>query len=253
VTEQEYGQMRFERHLPVHERLVLSNPEELDAGVARLHHNRAAIRCKFERGALGGAPPPFAPVAIEDQDMPRRFITLFDRRDYRSVIGQARLREGAWAHGNCLLGQEVDDVDGAVTNHGSPRSVWIGLNDVANEGQFVFTNGTPVNYTRWGAGQPDNGSGVENYVALYVGNGPWGNTNWIDVQDQASPGIGNIYGVVEVATCPCDWNQSGGVNSQDFFDFLTTFFAGNADLNASGSTNSQDFFDFLACFFSGCP
>ncbi len=55
--------------------------------------------------------------------------------------------------------------------------------------------------------------------------------------------------------CPCDWNHANGVNSQDFFDFLTSFFAGNADFNHDNTTNSQDFFDFLTCFFTppaGC-
>jgi hypothetical protein len=52
--------------------------------------------------------------------------------------------------------------------------------------------------------------------------------------------------------CPCDWNGSGALNSQDFFDFIGNFFGGGADFNNSGETNSQDFFDFLACFFSGC-
>jgi len=52
--------------------------------------------------------------------------------------------------------------------------------------------------------------------------------------------------------CPCNWNHDAVLNSQDFFDFLSAFFQGNADYNLSGSTNSQDFFDFLSCFFTGC-
>jgi hypothetical protein len=52
--------------------------------------------------------------------------------------------------------------------------------------------------------------------------------------------------------CRCDVDGSGVLNSQDFFDFIVGFFAGQGDFNGSGATDSQDFFDFLVCFFGGC-
>jgi hypothetical protein len=58
--------------------------------------------------------------------------------------------------------------------------------------------------------------------------------------------------------CPCDFNGSGTLSSQDFFDFLSCFFVEGcteADYNNSGQVNSQDFFEFLSCFFAapgGC-
>ncbi len=58
--------------------------------------------------------------------------------------------------------------------------------------------------------------------------------------------------VAKWAAASADWNHDGVVNSQDFFDFLTSFFAGSADYNHDGVTNSQDFFDFLTAFFAGC-
>ncbi len=43
---------------------------------------------------------------------------------------------------------------------------WIGLNDIANEGQFVWVNGEPLGYTNWVAGQPNNGGGIEDAAEI---------------------------------------------------------------------------------------
>ncbi len=63
------------------------------------------------------------------------------------------------------------------------------------------------------------------------------------------------FWAVGLPRCDSDINNDGFVNSQDFFDFLTAFFALNplADFNRSGTINSKDFFDFLSAFFNGCP
>jgi hypothetical protein len=59
---------------------------------------------------------------------------------------------------------------------------------------------------------------------------------------------------LSVAHCPADFNFDGITNSQDYFDFLTAFFAGSptADFDGSGTIDSADFFAFLNAFFVGC-
>ena len=44
---------------------------------------------------------------------------------------------------------------------------WIGLNDIAQEGQWVWDNGEPLTYTNWGLQEPgDTSIGEEDYVIL---------------------------------------------------------------------------------------
>ena len=112
---------------------------------------------------------------------------------------------------------------------------------------FVWLSGDAFGYTNFLAGEPNNFGGNEDYLEMFdPATGLW---NDISTLDASAP---LHYAVVELDSCACDWDASGTVNSQDFFDFLADFFAGDANFNCDGATNSQDFFDFLACFFSGC-
>jgi len=54
------------------------------------------------------------------------------------------------------------------------KHLWIGLNDLASEGDYVWSDGSAVDYTNWHSGQP-NGADAQN-CAIMVGvyDGEWG-------------------------------------------------------------------------------
>ncbi len=61
------------------------------------------------------------------------------------------------------------------------RDVWIGLNDISQEGTMEWSDGTVVQYSSYSNGQPDNAGGYEHCVHyLNNQNGAWndGGCSW---------------------------------------------------------------------------
>ncbi|HXI54227.1 MAG TPA: C-type lectin domain-containing protein, partial [Candidatus Saccharimonadales bacterium] len=75
-------------------------------------------------------------------------------------------------------------------------SLWIGLNDAANEGQFVWANGEPVAFTYWYPGEPNN-LGGEDYASIRHPSEAPPTGSWNDLADTPNP---PTFGVVEVPT-----------------------------------------------------
>lgn len=97
---------------------------------------------------------------------------------------------GAEAAAVALGGHLVTVNDGAeqtwlVANFGSTPDYWIGFNDIAAEGSWVWVSGEPVTYTNWATpNEPNNGgpSGNEDAAAInpYFGVGKW--ADWDDTR-----------------------------------------------------------------------
>lgn len=54
--------------------------------------------------------------------------------------------------------------------------VWIGLNDVKSEGNFLWPDGTHVTYIKWASNQPDNQNENDDCVRMMIDKGAWDDT-----------------------------------------------------------------------------
>ena len=65
--------------------------------------------------------------------------------------------------------QENDFLFGEMRNQ-QFSDTWIGLNDQAQEGRFEWSDGSLMNYTKWGNGEPNNGGGSEDCGIILMEN-----------------------------------------------------------------------------------
>jgi hypothetical protein len=76
----------------------------------------------------------------------------------------------AW--GGDLVSIESAAEDALLTEQYT-SNIWIGANDVADEGTMVWSTGAPVVYTNWSEGQPDDYMGGEDCTEKRTFNDQW--------------------------------------------------------------------------------
>ncbi|MFM9996580.1 MAG: C-type lectin domain-containing protein [Phycisphaerales bacterium] len=211
------------------------------------------IRLGSYPGAVGGA----GTFTIESGVLGGPIINPANGHEYYL------LQPGSWTAAEAAavsLAGHLATIDDAAENEwvrvelanfgAQDRRVWIGFNDVASEGTFVWTSGAPVAYTNWNGGEPNNTGGLEHYVELFGSNGQWNdNTNL--------PAGLTVYGAVEVEASSCypDCNESGSLTVADFGCFQGKYVLGDlyADCNTSGTLTVADFGCFQGKYVLGCP
>jgi hypothetical protein len=84
-----------------------------------------------------------------------------------------------------------------VANNIASGSWWIGANDQAVEGTFRWPDGTPLTYTNWNPGEPNDWGGAEDCGELYTAAQQWNDNNC---------GVGRYF-VCEAAATGCAVGQ----------------------------------------------
>lgn len=87
---------------------------------------------------------------------------------------------------------ENDCIMSSLNDMGQSGVIWIGFNDEAVEGTFVWYDQSPVVYTNWAAGEPNNAGGAEDCVQIYA------DGSWNDLSGTTA----NAQSIIEVNLCP---------------------------------------------------
>jgi uncharacterized delta-60 repeat protein/uncharacterized repeat protein (TIGR01451 family) len=97
-------------------------------------------------------------------------------------------------------GENAFVLDTFGTYQGIPRHFWIGLNDEAAEGTFVWSSGEPATYLNWAPGEPNNDPGnplgQEDFAHMYAPahelGGMWNDASGLRWGDRPNNGVVEI-------------------------------------------------------------
>lgn len=126
--------------------------------------------------------------------------------------------------------QENQCILNALNAIGQTGVIWIGFNDEAVEGTFVWYDQSPVGFTNWAPGEP-NQSGNEDCVQIYPGGASPG--TWNDLSCTSA----NARSIIEVNLCPV---IDAGANHSVCIGQSTTLNASNTLFGSSPYTYAWD-------------
>lgn len=129
------------------------------------------------------------------------------------------------ANGGYLASVNNQEENNFLANILTNQTAWIGLNDEANEGNFVWTNGDPVTYTNWYEDQPNDYNGNQDFVEM-LPDGLW--------NDQYNYKL--LEYIMEIPCSPV--TQVSGPNSGSFFTVGTHTITYGLDSSCGNTTCS---------------
>ncbi len=118
---------------------------------------------------------------------PGASISWTEAESFASILGDGT--------GHLVTINDQAENDWVFSTFGHKGLLWTGLNDAANEGDFVWASGEVAPYRNWGSSEPNDLNGNEDYVHIW--NSDFG--TWNDLEDSAaSVTWARAYGVAEV-------------------------------------------------------
>ncbi|XP_028622071.1 collectin-10 isoform X2 [Grammomys surdaster] len=129
---------------------------------------------KGEKGLLGIPGEKGKAVIAGIRETEEKFYYIVqEEKNYRESLTHCRIRGG-------MLAMPKDEVVNTLIADYVAKSgffrVFIGVNDLEREGQYVFTDNTPLqNYSNWKEGEPSDPYGHEDCVEM-LSSGRWNDT-----------------------------------------------------------------------------